>query len=208
MNIIKKDENNNQIIGYEPQLIKSKINFLGKNNRLIIEKDVKITSSKINFIANNSIVYLSSNRGYRLNISIYNNSVCFIDENIDMNGKKYFFISEGKHLIIGKGCLLAQNLWIRNADPHLIYDSISHERINLTKSIFIGDSVWIGQDVFLLKGTKIGSGSIVGARSVVSNKKIPSNTIWAGNPVKEIRKNVFFIGQQYINILPPRHNNH
>ena len=192
MNIIKKDENNNLIIGYEPQLTNSKISFSGKNNRLIIEENVKLRNSKINFKANNSIIYLSSNSSYILNIDIHNNSVCFFDEHTDMTGKSHIFVSEEKHFFVGKNCLFSLEIWVRLADPHLIYDSITNERINLTKSVYIGDHVWIGQNVFLLKGTKIGSGSIIGANSVVANKQIPSNAIWAGNPVKEIRKNALF----------------
>lgn len=35
-------------------------------------------------------------------------------------------------------------------------------------------------------------GSIIGAKSLVSGKKIPSNTIWGGNPAKQIKSNIFF----------------
>ena len=48
---------------------------------------------------------------------------------------------------------------------------------------------------YALKGTQIGSGSIIGAKSLVSNKKIPSNSIWGGNPARNIRNNIFFDGR-------------
>ena len=38
----------------------------------------------------------------------------------------------------------------------------------------------------------IGSGSIVGGNSVVTNKTVPSNVSVAGNPMRIIRKDVFF----------------
>lgn len=193
MEIIEKDDNNNQIIGYEPQLINSKINFNGKNNRLICEDNVKLHNSVIDFKEDNAIVYLSSNRNvYRLSVSINNDSVCYLDENTYMNGKLYLILSEQKHIFIGRQSLMSFGIWMRLADPHLIYDCTTKERINLTKSIYVGDHVWIGQDSLILKGTKIGSGSIIGAKAVVSNKKIPSNTSWAGNPVKQVSNKVFF----------------
>ena len=63
----------------------------------------------------------------------------------------------------------------------------------MSKSIVIGDHVWIGQNSLILKGTYVGSGAIIGANSVVSGKKIGSNSIWAGNPVKELRKGIYWL---------------
>lgn len=71
----------------------------------------------------------------------------------------------------------------------------SKERINQSKSVFVGDHVWLGQSSMLLKGTQIGSGSIIGAGSVVAGKQIPSNTAWAGNPVRKVKSGVFWSGQ-------------
>ena len=64
-------------------------------------------------------------------------------------------LSEQKHLFIGNDCLLSFGIWVRNADPHLIYDVESHKRVNPTKSIYIGDHVWIGQSAMILKGRKV-----------------------------------------------------
>ena len=109
-----------------------------------------------------------------------------------MNGTLHVLISERKHCLIGNNCLFSTDIWIRNADPHLIYDISTMKRINSTKSVFIGDHVWIGQSALLLKGTRIDSGSIIGAMSVVSGKKIANNSIWAGNPVRMVKKNIFW----------------
>lgn len=197
MNIIKCDDKNNKIIGFNPELINTHILFRGKNNRLFCEENVKLKDSVLEFSGDNSIIYLSSNRNnYFLKISIYNNSVFYIDENnyINGNGGLNCSLSEEKNIFIGKECLFSFGIWMRLADPHLIYDSIDMKRINFSKSIYLGDHIWIGQDSLILKGTHIGSGSIIGAKSVLSNKKVNSNTMWAGVPAKEIRKNVFFDG--------------
>lgn len=193
MVFVETDKNDNKIFGYKPDLINSNIVFNGKNNRVICEEDVKLYNSKLKFNGDNSIIYLSSTKNrYHLGITMYNNSVLFIDENASMNGRLNIILSEEQNMIIGKDCLFSWGIWFRVADPHLIYDVVDKNRINLSKGIFLGDHVWVGQDAMILKGTHIGSGSIIGAKSLVSHKKIPSNTIWGGNPAKQIKEGVFF----------------
>ena len=195
MDLIKKDEKNNRILNKEAQLINSNITFNGENNILICEDNVVLNNSNIIFNGNNSIIYLSSNYNqYQLFVNIFNNSVLFIDENNYFNSKLYVILSEEKSLFIGKDCLFSHGTWIRLADPHLIYDMGTMERINMTEDIIFGDHIWIGQDSLILRGTQIGSGSIIGAKSVLSGKKVSSNTIYAGNPPQVIKKNIFFDG--------------
>lgn len=195
MDVVKIDERNNKIIGSNPNLKNTRIIFTGSNNRLICEENVNLHNSILDFKADNSIIYLSSNRNiYYLNISIYNNSVFYMGENCYLNGKLNFSISEQKNVFIGKEGLFSFGIWMRIADPHLIYDTNSLKRINLSKSIYLGDHVWVGQDALILKGTQIGSGSIIGAKSLVSNKKIKSNSIWGGVPARKIRDNVLYEG--------------
>ena len=195
MDVIKTDENNNQIIGTNPNLQNTRISFRGRNNRLICEDNVNLHNSILDFNADNSIIYLSSNRNvYYLNISIYNNSLFYMGENSYINGRINFSISEQKNIFIGNECLFARDIWMRIADPHLIYDTNSLKRINPSKSIYLGDHVWVGQDAWILKGTQIGSGSIIGAKALVAGKKIQSNSLWGGVPARLIREDVLFDG--------------
>jgi acetyltransferase-like isoleucine patch superfamily enzyme len=53
--------------------------------------------------------------------------------------------------------------------------------------ILIKKGAWIGGSCLILKGVTIGTKSVIGAGSVVT-KNIPNNEVWAGNPVKFIRK--------------------
>ena len=197
--IIEKSEelkylsNGNRFEGIEPELENSKITIEGSNNILYCEENVKLVNSELIFHGSNSIIYLSSNKHiYYLFISLNNDNVFYIGKNNYFSGKFSVTLSEQKHCIIGNDCLFSFGIWIRNADPHLIYDINSKNRLNATKSIFIGDHVWIGQEAFLLKGTQIDSGSIIGARALVAGKKIPSNTVYGGNPCRNISKNVFW----------------
>ena len=173
----------------------TKIVFKGKNNIVFIENEVKIKDSTILLEGDNNVIYLSSNfNTYLLNITSYNDSVFYMGENNYTNGKLNAILSERKHIVIGNRGLFAFDIWMRLADPHLVYDANTGERKNMTKSIFLGDHVWVGQNSMILKGTKMGSGSVVGAMSLVSNKTIPSNTIWGGNPVKQLANDIFFTG--------------
>ncbi len=183
MDVIKrvKEENGNYFLGEEPILQNSSISFKGKNNILYCEKDVKLVDSKIVFNGNESVVFLGMNRNeYRINISVFNHQVCFWGRNNFINGVVNVVLSEQKHVFIGDDNLFSFGIWIRNADPHLIYDINTKKRTNFSKSIFIGDHVWLGQSSMILKGAQIGSGSIVSAMSVVPDVRIPSNECWGG----------------------------
>lgn len=185
----------NEFIGELPKLMNSEININGKNNIFVCEEGVSLWNSKINFNGDNSILYLSSNSfDYALNISINGNNVCFIGKNNFFNGISTIVLSESKNIIIGEDCLFSYGVAIRVADVHLIYHTKTKERLNFSKSIYIGDHVWFGQNVMILKGTHIGSGSIIGAGSILSNKHVPSNTTFAGAPARLTKKDTFWIG--------------
>lgn len=54
-------------------------------------------------------------------------------------------------------------------------------------NILVKEGAWIGGSCIVLKGVTVGAYSIVGAGSVVT-KDIPDNELWAGNPIKFIRR--------------------
>lgn len=191
-NIDKKENINNQIIG-DPTLIDTTIEFIGNHNILYCEKNITIKNSHLKFFGDNSIVYLSSNtHPYFLNVTLHHNCSFYMGKNNYINNKLNVIISEEKNVFIGSGGLFSFDIWIRTADPHLIYDAKTYKRINNSQSVFIGDHVWIGQSATLLKGTQIASGSILGASAVVSGKAIPSNVVFGGNPAKQIRRDIFW----------------
>ncbi len=187
-------ENGNQIRGHFPGLINSKIVFEGSGNILYCEAGVRLRNSVLAFHKDNSVIYLSENRHvYYLNVAIRYDSTLFIGKNNYINGTLHLIFSEQKNIVIGDGGLFSFGIWMRLADPHLIYDADTHHRINPSKSIYIGDHVWVGQNVILLRGTQIGSGSIIGAGTVLTGKRpLPSNTIWAGAPARQVRSNIFW----------------
>lgn len=186
----------NKFEGTLPKLTNSKIVFYGKNNILYCDKNVNLVNSTLEFKGDNSVIYLKeSNQEYKLSFTMNNNTNAYIGKNNYFNGNLYCVLSEETNLFIGNNCLFSFGIWIRTADPHLIYDSNTFKRLNYSKSVYIGDHIWVGQNAMILKGTNIDSGSIIGAQSVVSNKTINNNTIWAGNPAKKVKENIFWDGK-------------
>lgn len=190
---------NNLLLGCLPsRMDDSQIIFKGVGNILYIEDGVSLRKSRLVFQGDNGVAYLSSSKHpLNLNVSIYNDSTFYIGSNSYTNpGAPLSAIaSERQFIYIGKDALLSLGIWMRTADPHLVFSCDTLERVNPSKSIVIGDHVWVGQEALLLKGTVVGSGSIIAARSVCANKIIPSNTSWGGNPARQIGERVFFSKQ-------------
>lgn len=187
-----KQVQDNQIIG-NIILENSRIDFWGTGNILYCEEPLHLKNAHIQFRGDHSLLYIASTKDtYQINVTMYHHSTCYIGKDTYIHSHLNISVSEQQNFWIGKGCLLSFGTWFRTADPHLIYDCTTHQRMNPSQSIFIGDHVWIGQDCLILKGTKIGSGSIIGGHSVLSHKTIPSNTSYAGNPARKIKNNVYF----------------
>ena len=191
---VEKLTDGNRVIGHF-SMTNSSINFIGKNNIVFFKENVNLTNTSIIFNADNSIVFFEKG-SYTLSINMYNRSVASFGGPIFTNPyiKSCITVAEAKNLFVGRNSIFSFGLWMRTCDAHLIYDISTKKRTNHSKSIYIGDNVWIGQAASIFKGVEIQSGSIIGASSVISNKKIPSYTSWAGNPAKQIRDNVTWMG--------------
>lgn len=104
-----------------------------------------------------------------------------------------------KSVVIGKYCMISNNVMIQDHNSHPIKKLDRRKQLvnlqkkptnvyeSLVKKINIGDDVWIGAEVTILKGVKIGSGSIIATKTVVT-KNVPTNSIFAGNPGKIVKK--------------------
>ncbi|MBQ3322956.1 MAG: hypothetical protein IJH05_08955 [Firmicutes bacterium] len=198
-NILELEEN--RIVGTPIFIDDSLIEFQGKGNLLIVEKDVRLSDSSIRFCGDNAIVYLSQNKKhlYKIRIDAWRNTTIYFGSENYFNGPLTAIVSERQNLFVGNDGVFSFGIWIRTADPHILYDNVSKKRINMSKSVMIGDHVWLGQNALILKGTYIGSGSVVSANCVLSGKNVESNSVFAGNPGKLIKKGICFSGESVHN---------
>jgi len=141
--------------------------------------------------------------GENISIGDYATLICSSDKKIDistwqtdkLNGSislgNYILISPGtsirsaESIDIGDSTMIASDVVITDSDWHCIYDRTDY--VATPKPVKIHKNVWIGERSIILKGTQIGENSIIGAGSVVHGD-IPPNSIYAGNPAKEVKK--------------------
>ena len=175
------------------RFVNSELRIDGERNLIVLEDGVTLENSTISVVGNDSLVYLSRSRHpYLLQLTVHDHTTVFIGKNNYFNGALHAITSEGQTVFIGDDGLFSFGIWIRTADPHLLYDGETGRRLNPSSSVMIGDHVWVGQSAFLLKRTQIGSGAVIGAAAVVSGKRVESNTVYAGNPARRLKSGVFF----------------
>ena len=187
----------NYFFGSIPKGIENvSIIFKGSGNILYCEEGVSLAKGcAFLFNSSNSVISLRKSKySYNLKATVYNGCTLSIGRDNYFNGFINIIVSEECIVLIGDEGLYSFAIWVRTADPHLIYDAATYKRINPSKNVILGDHVWVGQDALILKGSTVGSGSIIGAKSVVSGKTIPSNEAWGGNPARLIRSDIFWDG--------------
>ena len=124
-------------------------------------------------------------------------SICFEDERctIDIGAETtiedaHIAVTEpGGSITIGRDCMIAFDVDIRNGDSHAICDTATGDRINHAEDIRIGDHVWLGAYVQVLKGVTVGDGAVVGVRSVVT-RNIPAGSVACGTPAEVVTENI------------------
>ena len=94
----------------------------------------------------------------------------------------------GNRIIIGKGCLLAENIFISDVDHTWEAPNrpIHHQPLKQADTV-IGNNCFLGYGCVILAGTTLGEGVVVGANSVVRGD-FPAGAIVAGNPATVIKK--------------------
>ena len=201
-----KNLKNNKIIG-KPKINNSNIIFKGYNNILFCEDNLELNNSTISFEGNNSIIYLSFGK-YPITLIVRHNSTVFIGKDNKIISKVIINVQENQNFIMGDDGIIGSGVNIRLSDIFPIYNSKTKNRINFTKSVFIGDHVWLDFLSYLSGGVQIGSGAIIGNHAYIPPySKIPSNSYVLGNPGKIINKNIFFTKENTSNYTPSETNN-
>ncbi|CTQ45379.1 FkbM family methyltransferase [Roseibium aggregatum] len=185
----KKDDNNNEIVFVgNAEMKRAEIIFKEKNSTVVIGHDCILRDARI-YVGKNSNVNIGDQSTIDGEIFVGAYSSVKIGKSLSVTHNLKIRAVESTSVEIGDDCLLASNTSIRTNDGHPLYSTITHERINQSKDIKIGDHVWIGDEAKIYKGVNIGDASIIGACSIVT-KDVERNTLVAGIPAKVIKKNI------------------
>lgn len=111
--------------------------------------------------------------------AIHIGSNCFIGDNCKI-------ISDKGKVVVGDGCLIAEDVVIRAANHGIRKGIPIREQDNSVRDVIIGADVWIGRGVTVLPGANIADGCVIGANSVVRGTT-EANSIYAGIPIQKLR---------------------
>lgn len=155
---------------------------------IVVSRKGKFEIAK-DFRINNGLIGNPIGRPQPCTFVIDNNAHLKIGNNVGMSSTAivcHLKIEIGDNVKIGGGtCIYDTDFHALDAAKR--FNSQTDRLNKINKPILISDNVFIGAHSTILKGITIGENSIVGACSVVS-KNIPPNEIWAGNPIKFIKK--------------------
>lgn len=172
--------------------------FLLKLNKVKFGQNLHIVGkvfvrNKGNFVIGDNCCFRSGIREnpvgihHSLIFDVKPNAIIQIGNNVGISNA---VIVSCEKIIIEDDVMIGGSVQIYDSDHH----SINYEkRLSnfdddiVTKPIILKRGCFIGVGSIILKGVTIGEKSIVGAGSIVT-KSIPDNEIWAGNPVKFIKK--------------------
>ena len=195
------DDEGNTIEGVAEENVNVKVLFRGKRNRLIVGKNVRIRDAIIRFDADDGVVLLEDSVQYRGIIRLGRECKVKLGKRLTVTERCYISCGEKTKVEVGEDCMFASYNQIRTDDAHPIFNITTKERVNPSRSIFIGEHVWLGYEAVILGGAYIGSGSVVGMRSI-ANKTYHSNTMIAGIPAKVVKNDVAW-ERTHVNLAPP-----
>ena len=172
---------------------------IGSNNRCVIGEGTIMHKTRIRFRGNNNTIVFGKNCMVGAYSSFWlegNGIKVTIGDLCTFTHTVHFCVQEdGMTVNVGNGCMFSNHITVRTSDGHPIYDQ-NGERINLPKSVVIGDNVWIAPDTKIMKGANIGYGAIIGSDSMVGSTPIPPCSLAVGHPAKVVKTDIKWTREQ------------
>lgn len=167
---------------YAQHFLRPQLDFLGNGFDFMRPWHVELFGAPIR-IGRYATVIATSDKKVRLSVwpeKAGQGSIRFGDYTLICPGVR---VSSAIGITIEDNCMLANGVYITDADWHGVYDRISLGR---AKPVHLKKNVWVGDGAIVCKGVTIGENSIVGAGAIVVNS-IPDNCIAAGNPAVVVK---------------------
>lgn len=181
----------NNTISVKGRIIRLKKSIVGNGNTVRILNSTVIDSSiRIRGNGNSLVIEDGCYIGKQCSFWIEgNNNKIIIGKKTTMTTKCHFNAQEhDTSIIVGQDCMFSNTIVVRTSDSHPIFNE-KGERINLPKSVVIGNHVWLAPNSVVMKGADIESGCVIGSHSMV-NKNIPAKSLAVGMPAKVVKSNI------------------
>lgn len=174
----------------------------GHNNRVIIHMDDCPSPFKnCNFLlaGNNCTIEIFPTKQPVHNLCIQfsdyvHNAIVRIGKSFGCQSANIIINDDGNNVYIGENCMFSWGIQIMTSDGHSIYDSSTHQLLNPSDDIVIGNHCWIGMGVSILKNVHLGDNIICGANATVTKSVNENNVIVAGFPATIVKRNINWHG--------------
>jgi acetyltransferase-like isoleucine patch superfamily enzyme len=180
---------NKIITNYFPIIWNCRIKIWGSRNRIEIGEGAMIKNVMFYIRGNETVINIGKN------VRISGGEIWIEDDHSEIRisdnttiESAHLAAIEGKKIILGEDCMLANDIDIRTGDSHSILSK--DERINPANDVVIGNHVWIGAHVSILRDVKIGNNSIIGTRALVTSGAYPEGVILGGIPSRVLKEDV------------------
>lgn len=174
------------------------IKFNGSNNCVELYEPIRSLELDIQVFNNLHLIIEPAVNHLKLNIWQHKTSDTPVRGNLvhigrgcsTSNWMPIYLMSDGGNVIIGNDCLFSWGCEIRTGDHHTILKQGTHEIVNRSQDVVIGNHVWFGSGVCITKGAVLPDNSVVGMRSLVTKKFTEPHTVIAGCPARVVRTGI------------------
>lgn len=181
-----------------------RIKFSGARNRLVVSRHARLGTLRIDFDNDDGLVRVGASRGvpaFSAAIRVGQDSKVVIGSNVSATSAVAMSAVEGTTIRIGDDVMLASDNELRADDGHPIFDVRTGKRVNVSRSIVVGDHVWLARRAVCLGGARVGPGSVVGYGAIVTGQ-FPNNVVLAGVPARIVRRDVAW-ERPHLSLRPP-----
>lgn len=119
-----------------------------------------------------------------IRVAVPENIIFDPDDMQNFQGVGNYFQGIGAKVVLGKGCMIAQNSGFITAN-HDFYDV---HKSQPGREIVLGECCWVAMNAMILPGVHLGPHTIVGAGAVVTKSFPEGWCVIAGNPAKKIKE--------------------
>ena len=167
---------------------RSPLSVTGKGNSLSLGEGANIDRLDIKVAGSNNKLIIGKNCQLRGQILIKGNGQTVSIGDHTTFADVYLLCAEGCNIHIGKWCMFSRKIEVRVTDAHSLIEVSTGNRVNVPKSINIGDHVWVSLGVIINKGVTIADDNIIGAGAFVNKSFTESQTVIAGLPAEVVKR--------------------